>query len=132
MSDANGSAGSDQPGADDATRRVPPPPPGAVPPPGGGDPTQAMDPATPPADPAGLDPTQAQEAARPAGSQHLRGVVREPEGDRTIAEARVVVSDTEGNTVGRATTVADGRFTVAALPPGRYRLTVTADGWFRS
>ncbi|MFP4235037.1 MAG: PASTA domain-containing protein, partial [Nitriliruptoraceae bacterium] len=84
------------------------------------------------ADPASLDPTQVAGTAQPSGPQHLRGVVREPDQDVAIEGATVVVTDQLDQVVGRATSVADGRFTVAALPPGRYRLTVFADGWFRS
>ncbi len=70
-------------------------------------------------------------APRPLAAQvqlsRLEGVVVDAV-SRPIAGATVTVSDPLGSVVRLATADAGGRFLIADLPPGRYRLTAAGDG----
>ncbi|TVP67267.1 MAG: PASTA domain-containing protein [Nitriliruptor sp.] len=85
--------------------------------PGAADPTVEMDATTPLAD------------AGPQGPSVLRGVVTAAVSGTPVEGASVEVADADGQVVGRAVTVADGRFSTAQLPPGSYRLKVTQEGY---
>ena len=108
-------------GADDATQRIEP----AADGPGGpsGDPA-----GTPAAESGGDDPTVPLHEEQPDGPSPLRGSVSDAADGGPVDAAEVEVLARDGQLVGRATTVADGRFVVAGVAPGTYQVVVTKDG----
>ena len=65
-----------------------------------------------------------------ASSASLRGTVTDPSGS-ALPGATVVIANEESKTTRTETTGAVGDYTFLALPPGDYRLTVTASGFAR-
>ena len=63
-------------------------------------------------------------------STSLRGTITDPSGS-TIAGAKVVLANSESKTERTATTGDQGEYQFLFLPPGSYRLTVTAAGFKR-
>lgn len=61
-------------------------------------------------------------------SSGLHGQITDPSG-AVIPEATVLVSTLGGKSVAKATTSASGSYTINNLPPGRYQLSVTAQGF---
>src|SRR3954469_3698047 len=62
------------------------------------------------------------------GSTAITGVVRDPAG-AAIGQATVVATELETHAVRTAVASGDGVYTVVALPPGEYRLDVSAPGF---
>jgi carboxypeptidase family protein/TonB-dependent receptor-like protein len=58
----------------------------------------------------------------------VRGIVTDPTG-AAVANAKVLITEAERNTQHLATTDAQGRYQMSALPPGQYTLTVEAIGF---
>jgi hypothetical protein len=69
-------------------------------------------------------------AAAAQASTSLRGTVTDPTGS-AVAVARVVLANNEAKTERTATTGDQGGYQFLLLPPGTYRLTVTAQGFQR-
>jgi hypothetical protein len=65
-----------------------------------------------------------------ASTTSLRGTVSDPSG-RPIAGATVVLEDTDSKVARTATTEESGEYRFLSLPPGTYRLAVTAGGFAR-
>ena len=84
------------------------------------DPTVRIDPVT---GPAGAAPSGSDDGPAP-----LRGVVTVAATGAPVEGADVQVAGPDGTVVGRATTVADGRFSVSQLPAGSYGITVRGGG----
>src|ERR1035437_3646381 len=61
----------------------------------------------------------------------VRGTVTDPSGAALVA-AKVTIIEVDRNVAHSATTDDAGRYTVTALPPGRYTLTVEATGFKKS
>jgi len=68
-------------------------------------------------------------ASGPTGT--ITGTVKDPSG-AVVPRARVVVSNEETNATRNAVSNEDGDYTVALLPPGRYRVTAESAGFHRS
>jgi hypothetical protein len=70
----------------------------------------------------------------PAWSQSftaaVRGVVTDPTG-AAVSNAKVVITQADRNVQHTTTTDAEGRYSVSALQPGQYILTVEATGFKR-
>src|SRR5208283_4239915 len=68
-------------------------------------------------------------ASGPTGT--ITGTVTDPSG-AVIPKARITVHNEGTNATREATSNGDGDYTVALLPPGRYRVTVENPGFRRS
>ncbi len=108
--------------------RQPPPPPS----PGGDDPTRRLEPTEAAGAAGGAagadDATVPMDTGAPTGPSPLRGTVNDADSGAPIDAAQVEVVARDGQLVGRASTVADGRFTVAGVEPGSYQIVVNATG----
>ena len=114
-------------GSTDGPSSPPPPPPSGA---GPADPTVPLGGSTPSeSDPTvRMAPTDAP-SEEGGGPSALRGVVTAAGTGAPVDGAEVEVVGPDGGIAGRATTVADGRFSVVQLPAGSYRLKVTRNGF---
>ena len=68
-------------------------------------------------------------ASGPTGT--ITGTITDPSG-AVIPKARIIVHNEGTNATREATSNSDGDYTVALLPPGRYRVAVEGPGFRRS